>query len=334
MTSAHRPRPTRAITGRPHHRLRPHGHPDVLAAIDGHDVAIGGDRSWHPHGRRVRVPDADLGSLGVHAVTLGSGPHLVLLHGFVQASWCWRDVLDDLARHHTVHAVCLPGFGWSEKPTAAPMRLPDQARRLLTWLDVMGIGRADVVGCSMGGALALMLAARAPARLGRVVLVNPAGPGAYPMAWLAALQRRAWAPLLRLPGVPFGLRMGLRFTAYAQLPVDDAYMAHFLAPLRTPGAAESALAVASTYNADLRQLEAELAAVQAPALVIRGGKDRIIPGRVVQGIASALSDSRIVIYADAGHCPMEEEPTRFARDVLAFLGPGRHPATIAPDERA
>lgn len=319
MTTPANRSPRRSVTGRPHHRLRPHGHRDVLAAIDGHEVPIGGDRSWHPHGRRVRVPDRDLGSLGVHAVTLGSGPDLVLLHGFVQASWCWRDVLDDLARHHTVHAVCLPGFGWSDKPATGAMRLADQARRLLTWLDVMGIGRADLIGCSMGGALALHLAAKVPARFGRVVVVNPAGPGTYPMAWLAALQRPAWAPLLQLPGVPFGLRMGLRFAAYAQLPVDDAYMAHFLAPLRTPGAAQAALAVASTYNDDLRRLAGDLAAVRAPTLVIRGGKDRVIPARVVHGVAQAVPGSRVLTYDAAGHCPMEEEPARFCTDVLAFL---------------
>lgn len=284
-------------------------------------VAAGSGESWHPAGGYVRIPDPDAGSIGVHSVSVGAGPDVVLLHGFVQASWCWRDVLEPLAERFAVHAVCVPGFGWSDKPRRASYRLAAQARRLLAWFDQRGIDVASVIGCSLGGALALELALLQPARVGALVLVNPAGAGRYPMAALASLQHEAFAPLLRLPGVPAGLQLGLRVAAYAQLPIDAHYMAHFMAPLRTDGAGAAALSVARRFNADLRALDQRLPEVAAPTLVVRGGRDRVIPERVVTRVAERLPHARLLRYAEAAHCPMEEEPARFAADVRDFLEP-------------
>lgn len=282
-------------------------------------VAIGGGRSWHAAGHHLRVPDPAAGTVGIHAVTVGQGPHLLLLHGFVQASWAWRHNLDALAEHFTVHAVCVPGFGWSDKPKICDFHLVEQARRILVWMDCMAIQRAHLVGNSLGAALALQIAALAADRVAHLVLVNPAGAGSYPMAWLARLQRPAWAPLLALPGIPFGLKLGLRYGAYAQLPVDDAYMAHFLAPLGTAGAPAAALAVARHYNADLAALDRRLRGILHPTLVIRGGADRVIPEAIVWRVANGLHDARVERFDASGHCPMEEEPARFNRVLLNFL---------------
>ena len=290
----------------------------IVAASDAR-VAIGGQLSWHDAGHHIRIPDPAAGTLAMHAVTLGKGPDLLLLHGFVQASWAWRHNLDALAEHFTVHALCVPGFGWSDKPERSSFRLIDQARRVLTWMDCMAIERAHLVGNSLGAALALQIAALAPDCVDRLALVNPAGVGNYPMAWLARLQRRAWAPLLALPGVPFGLKLGLRYAAYAKLPIDDAYMAHFLAPLGTPGASTAALAVARHYNADLAALDRRLRGILHPTLILRGGADRVMPEAVVWRVANGLHDARVERFEGSGHCPMEEEPARFNRILLAFL---------------
>lgn len=290
-------------------------------------VRIGPSDSWHPEGRRIAVPDLAGGTMRMHVVQRGAASdeagataasELLLLHGFVQASWCWRDVIEPLARTRRVHAVCVPGFGWSDKPRVS-YRLGDQAERLLAFLDAQGIARVDVAGCSLGGSLALELALRAPDRVRSLILINPAGAGSYPMAWLARMQHERLAPLLRLPGVPLGLRAGLVGAAYAQLPVDDRYMAHFMAPLRTDGAGEAALQVARHFNADMQALAARLDAIAAPALVIRGGRDRVIPESVVRKIQRALPGARMLRYAEAAHCPMEEDPLRFVSDVGDFL---------------
>lgn len=308
------------IVGRLHERLRPWQPLERARAVAaGASWAPGPEQSWHPAGARLRIWEPDGRSLAVHAVSAGVGRDLLLLHGFVQSSWCWRAALPGLAARARVHAVCLPGFGWSDKPRGAAMDLRSQAARLLRWADAAGVQDFDIAGCSLGGALALELAASQPTRVGRVVLVNPAGPGAYPMALAARLQHPALAPLYRLPGVPTGLRLGLQHAAYPGFTIDDEYMRHFLAPLRGDGALEAALAAAAAFADDVQALPARLAAVHQPALVVRGGRDRVVPAAVVEAIARGLRQVERRLYPGSGHCPMEEEPERFIKDVSAFL---------------
>lgn len=282
--------------------------------------------SWHPAGRWVTLPERGAGSLRVHVVTLGQGPDLLLLHGFAQSSWAWRFNLERLGQHLRVHAVCVPGFGWSAKPPAANWRLGAQAERMAALLDALGIGRAHLVGNSLGAALALQLCLLRPEAIDKLVLVNPAGPGLYPVAMAAALQHPALAPLLALPTVPWGLRLGLRHVAYRKLTIDDGYMERFLQPLRGPDAARVALSVARHYVPDLRALRGRLPEVTRPCLIIDGAADRVLPRRTVAATGERLSQARTVTFAHSGHCPMEEEPARFNQAVVAFLGAPDPPA--------
>jgi pimeloyl-ACP methyl ester carboxylesterase len=279
--------------------------------------------SWHPLGRWLALD----GVGRVHVVTVPCrDPHaathprdVLLIHGYLQSSWTWRQNLEALAAQLQVHAVCVPGFGWSDKPRHIGYSLPEQAARLWQVLDSLGVQQAHLVGNSLGGATALQMAVQAPARVGRLVLVNPAGHGLYPMAALASLQHELAEPLLHLPGIPTLLRLGLQYGAYANLDVDAAFLQRFLQPLQTAGAKRAALQVARHFNRDLRALDRRLGEVQAPALLMWGQGDRVVPLAAVQRLARALADARLELYDCSGHCPMEEEPRRFNRETLAFL---------------
>ncbi|MBM4345061.1 MAG: alpha/beta fold hydrolase [Deltaproteobacteria bacterium] len=275
-------------------------------------------RSWHPAGRWTELPRFGR----VHHVSLGSGPAVVLLHGFLQSSWAWRCNLDALADQYTVHALCVPGFGWSDKPRGAGYRLVTQAERVLALCDVLGVGLAHWVGNSLGAALALQIAWLAPERADRLVLVNPAGRDLGVFNFALAVQHAAWEPLLAVPGVKLALELGLRHIAYADLARDRAFVRLFLAPLDTPGARHVALVVAQHFGRDLRALEPRLPEIRPPALVLWGEGDGIVPHRTAARTAALLPNGRLEPFDCSAHCPMEEEPRRFNREVLAFLGGG------------
>jgi len=282
--------------------------------------ASGFNESWHEGGHWVPVPiDDHLGRLPLHAVSVGDGPPLIVLHGYLQSSWAWRHNLDDFARRFQSHALCTPGFGWSAKPIGADYRLATQARRILAWMDRMDITQSHLVGSSLGGALALQVAAVAPQRVLSVALVNPAGPGWYPMASLSRLQHTLWSPLIRhLPGVSWGLRMGLRHIAYGDMPIDDEYMRHFLGPLQSPGGPEAALAVAMHFSADMEQLSRRTPGILCPLLMIRGNRDQVMPESAFRRIIDRLRQPQIVVMEGCGHCPMEEDPVRFNEVLWGF----------------
>lgn len=294
------------------------------------------DRSWHPQGRWLDVP----GFGQVHAISLprlsdgepAAGPghprHVVLLHGFLQSSWTWRHNLEALQSEFHVHALCLPGFGWSDKPRSVTYRLAAQAERVQSVLQLLRAEDCHLIGNSLGGSLALQVQLRNPVPRRRLMLVNPATAGRYPMTALASLQHEFLEPLMHLPGVHFGLGMGLRLGAYVELAKSRDFVHNFLAPLETPGARRAALNVGRYFNRDLAALEQRLPDIAAPVLLLWGQGDRVVPLSSVLRLEKSLADARLEVYGSSGHCPMEEEPERFNREAIAFLT--AHLASLAP----
>src|SRR5215471_5592125 len=129
----------------------------------------------------------------------GQGPPLVLVHGLMGCSFCWRHVIPRFARHAEVFAPDMPGAGLSECRRDLNCRLQSAARRLLGFLDAVGVGCCDLVGSSYGGATVLALACLAPARVRRLVLVSPVNPWSKRGRIRLALLRRRWIAALFLP---------------------------------------------------------------------------------------------------------------------------------------
>lgn len=276
-------------------------------------------QSWHPAGQWLAL-DSFAGAR-VHFVrpSPSAGPPLLLVHGFAQSSWVWRFVLPPLCQQFDVIAVCLPGLGWSDKPTAVNYRFTDQTARLVELLDRLHLSRVHICGNSMGGALAMALGGQHADRVDRLVLVGPAAHGVFPAALLAELQHEAMAPLWSLPGFDQVLKLGLIHGAYKHLPVDDHYMAHFLAPLRAHGAVRATLRIAKHFRQDLRQLDPDLQRIRAPTLLISGRYDRLVPRNILRHVVASVPQTRWLVYHASGHCPQEEEPGRFVADVRDFL---------------
>ena len=161
------------------------------------------------------------------------------------------------------------------------------------WLAAAEVGPADLVGHSMGGAIAAELAASQPDAVRRLVLVAPAG---------LPLGRSVPA---RLPG----LAAFLRQTAPTFLPVLA------LDTLRAdPGTLWRA-----TRDVIARDVREHLGAIAAPTLLIWGEHDTLVPTRLAGTFRDAIPGARLLILPGAGHVPMFDRPADFNRAVLAFL---------------
>jgi pimeloyl-ACP methyl ester carboxylesterase len=127
------------------------------------------ERALPPAGRFVDVPGARL-----HLVERGKGPALLLVHGLAgQLSHFTYGIVDQLAAQYRVVAVDRPGSGYSVRMPGASAALAAQADVLAALIDTLQLGRAVVVGHSLGGALALVLAQRHPGRVAGLALVAP-----------------------------------------------------------------------------------------------------------------------------------------------------------------
>jgi len=125
-----------------------------------------------PWGPDVTIDYANIGGLRVRYLKTGSGPNLVLLHTLRTQLDIFRKIIPRLAEQFTVYAYDYPGHGWSDIP-AAGYAPEDFYKWTEAFLETVDIKEACVVGVSIGGTIALVLAARQNPRVARVIAINP-----------------------------------------------------------------------------------------------------------------------------------------------------------------
>jgi pimeloyl-ACP methyl ester carboxylesterase len=251
----------------------------------------------------------------------GNGPALVLVHDFLVSHLQFDDVIDTLAERFHVIAPDLPGFGESEKPSPARYAygIETFTEAVADLIAAFGVGRAHVVGQSMGAAVAITLAAEHPELVQRLVLEDAL---CYPFPMTLGMR----LPLLPVVGgilfkQLYGRGMFRKtfretvFRADAAVPLSriDRYYDLFNAP----SARESAHAVLRAVL-DARPVVARLTRITAPTLVVWGRDDSILPVAGAQRLAREIPGAKLEIM-DAGHSPHEERPEEFVALVTQFL---------------
>lgn len=298
------------------------------ALVLGGALAAAGAGGWVAWKRRAPwqapLPEGiirDAADAKVHYIDEGSGPAVILIHGFAGSTFSWRRILPDLARTHRVVALDLPGFGFSDRDPALDYGQAAQAERVVALMDLLGIQRATLIGHSMGGAIAERVAAGHPGRVERLVLVAAVNAGEAPGA-----RRRGMAagPMFALMGVaqrsPSAMyALGRR--ALARMVHDRAYateevMRGYIDPLLLPG---TVAAVRKMAAASRDETPVNLAAITAPTLVLSGASDTAIPPERGEALAAAIPGARHAAIPEAGHLVAEERPEAFLEEVLAFL---------------
>jgi pimeloyl-ACP methyl ester carboxylesterase len=260
----------------------------------------------------------------VHYTDCGSGPALLLIHGFGANTCSWRLVTPSLASDRRVVALDLVGFGFSDRWPLQPLSFAAHAARVARLMDHLGIERASVVGHSMGGAIAQHLAATAPERVERLILLGSIDAGDMD-SWRAAAHRGRWlaragGPGLRYPAV---VRWGVRRMLHQLTPdpgvVTEEMVRGYADPLAIPGTARCLGRLLNDAAGD----SLDQATITAPTLVLAGAEDTAVPPATGEAIAGRIQGARFRLLEGAGHFPPEERPGVFVDEVTAFL---REPA--------
>jgi pimeloyl-ACP methyl ester carboxylesterase len=275
----------------------------------------------------VRHREADLATgVRLHVAEAGdpAAPPLLLVHGWPQHWWAWRDVIPPLAARFRVIAPDLRGFGWSGQPADGDFAKERLADDMLALLDVLGIERAGYLGHDWGGWAGFLLAARAPERLERLMAVAML----HPWAARGPSLRNAWRLAYQLPiAAPFlgpaMLRDGRMLRSALGRLVTPRAAAVYAEVLQAP---ERAAASAALYRAFLlRELPALAAGRYAQArievpvklLFPRGDGAQAVsqlPG--LEGRATALD----VEVVDGNHFLLDLRPDVVAARALAWFG--------------
>jgi pimeloyl-[acyl-carrier protein] methyl ester esterase len=255
---------------------------------------------------------------GLHVEVTGSGPDLLLLHGWGLNVRVWDGLVDELSDRFRMIAVDLPGHGRS--PPGSGRGTPaEQAWLILQALSSIS-ERYSLLGWSLGGQIGLDVAAAMPWHIQKLVLV-------------------ATTPkFVSGPDWPYGMSQAAITKLATQLQTDYEQTVSDFLELQVRGSVEGASVLTQLRQAliahgaaqpdalqvGLKRLEASdlrptLSHVQMPTLVIAGQNDRITPPAASRTLAGALPNARYVEMRRAAHAPFLSHRAEFAALVAEFL---------------
>lgn len=264
---------------------------------------------------------AEIEGQRLHYQKAGSGPPLLLIHGLLGGSFCWRFNIAELSARRTVYAIDLAGQGLSDAPSRTDCGMRAQAGRLTRFVDANDLGEVDVVASSWGGAIALLLAAH-DARVRSLVLAAPVNPWSlFGRDRVRFFSGRLGAFILRL-GLPFSGRIqreGLERMYGDPARIRPGTVEGYSSMLRRRGRAANLINIMRCWEHDVKALSDAIPRVQARTLLIWGSRDGAVDPRSAQPLQRFLPNCWLEMLPGIGHLPFEESPEVFNRLVLDFI---------------
>jgi pimeloyl-ACP methyl ester carboxylesterase len=274
----------------------------------------------------IRTQEIAANGATIHVRVGGTGPAVVLLHGYGETGDMWAPLAEDLVRDHTVVVPDLRGLGLSSKPETG-FDKKTQAGDVAGVLDALKIDRADLVTHDIGNMVGYAFAVQHPERVRRFVLIDAPVPGIGP--WEEILKnpllwhfRFGGPDMERLVEGRERIYLDRFWNEFSAVPsrFSEAAREHYAKLYALPGAMHSGFAQFAAFDQDAVDNKAFLAAkgkLRMPVLAI-GGEKSFGP-MMATVMRFAASDVTEGIIPDSGHWIMEENPTATSVMVRSFL---------------
>jgi pimeloyl-ACP methyl ester carboxylesterase len=269
--------------------------------------------------------DATVGGAHIHYTTGGSGPTVILLHGFAETSRMWNPILPVLGAKFTVIAPDLPGIGESSIPTAemsvttAAVQIHDMARSL-------GVTKVRVVGHDIGLMVAYAYAAKFPSEVEKLVVMDAFLPGV-----------QGWEPIYDSPdywhfrfhgSTPESLVKGRENVYFAYFwndlaadknhSIQEADRKAYLAAYSRPGRMRASWEYFATFPQAAKDF-AQMAQTKLTMPVLSIGGDKSLGEPLAKQMKLVATNVTVVIVKNSGHWILEEQPKQTTDALVNFL---------------
>ncbi len=275
---------------------------------------------WRDVPRRGRLIDVD--GENIHYVDEGKGPPVLLIHGFGGHTYSYRYLIPELARDHRVVALDLLGFGYSERVPDADYSHQAQAGRVMGLMDALEIDRASLVGHSMGGEVAMRVAAAYPERVDRMALVASVSGDRVRTLPVTPFLR----PFLPVVSILFGKQM-LRASFFDKSKATDEVWEAYHRPALIRGSMDGLYKIMKHTR---RDPPVQFTAITAPVLLMSAEHERIIPRWMSRRLRERFPDAETAVIGGAGHVLLEERPAECNAVLRRFLDGRAERQQVAP----
>ncbi len=277
-----------------------------------------------PEGPREYVSERyiTVNRMNVRYTVRGTGDPLLLLHGFCEFLETWDLNLHPLGEYYQVYAMDLPGHGLSDKPYL-DYNIAFFTDFAVSFMQVMGIDHASIIGHSFGGAIGINIATSFPEKVDRLILESSFGLADD----ISLLHKLCSIPVLAKTDshesrIALEERINLNF--YKPDFVAREIMGRSYLFMRMPEARRVMLNIMHNW-VDSRGLRREaimmdrLHLIQSPTLIIHCAQDRMHHVSLSQNAWRLIPDARLKILSGCGHCPHIEKAPEFNKAVIEFL---------------
>ncbi len=252
-----------------------------------------------------------------------NGPALVLLHGSNASLHTWEPWVAQIGDQFRMISIDLPGHGLTGPVPSEDYSQEAMMQFVNEFTTVMNVERFALAGNSMGGAIAARFAIRYPERLTALILVNAAGMPTKSASDPGLGFLIARTPVIRNVMLYVSPR-GLFEEGLKKAIVNDALVTpemvdrYWILNRKTGNRAASLKRFQTPFDNFIPE---NVARISAPTLIIWGDKDTLLPPDIGQAYNAAIRGSKLMVFRNTGHAPMEEVPDQSARAVREFLSP-------------
>jgi pimeloyl-ACP methyl ester carboxylesterase len=271
------------------------------------------------------------GEVRLHVAEAGEGPVVLLLHGWPQNWFEWRELIGPLSQHYRVVCPDLRGLGWSDAPPSGYDK-ETLTRDMLALLDELGIDRVRLAGHDWGGWIGFLMCLMAPERVDRFLALNIAHPFSSVSPRIVLSMWRFWyqvvisAPLLGqrvVAGLPLFADPVFRWVGGMRSGWSEDEARVFLDQFAEPERARASVLIYRTFlTRDLPRLAAgryRRRRLTTPTLLLYGTGDKVVRPVHFEGYERYADDMSVELVPDCGHFIVDEQPELVLERALAHF---------------
>ena len=259
----------------------------------------------------------EIDGMQVHYRIEGEGPTLVLVHGTAASLHTWDGWTAQLQDSFRIIRMDIPAFGLTGSNTNNDYSMATYVDFLNQFLEKLGVNEFYLAGNSLGGNIAWNYTSNYPEKVKKLILVDASG---FPLKKITSVFKIARNPagafLLKNILPKSFLEKNIKQVYFDDTKITESLIDRYYEMALREGNRDAFVARARTM---LTQENPDLSNVTCPTLILWGEHDEWVPVENAYRFDSAIQDSKLIVYDNAGHVPMEEIPNVTANDVREFL---------------